>query len=325
MFRISSLALVLFLLLSSPAEAARFTKVDLAAAPAGGAWYVGLGAYAKALSSMFPDYEVSLFPGGGISNLIRVDKGDSQIGITAVAIMKAAQNGIAPYKAPIQVSALANLGDVTRVHFVVPAESGITSLRQIVEEKIPVRMAFGSKVGGNAELFVRWICEEYGMSKKQIQAWGGKIYNITNQESTSMMQEGQLDVDTWLGPGEAYRYQELLKTRNLRILDVDEAVVAKVAEKYGLERGVIPAEYYGGLMGRDVVTVVAPTGLIVNRDMPERDVYNFARALVEGAPDIALALPAWNTIKPDTVCRNLPVEIHPGARKYYEEIGCLRK
>lgn len=317
-------SLLLILMFSGLACAADYTKVDIAAAPAGGAWYVGLGAYAKVLSDRYSDFEVSLFPGGGIANILRVAKGDSQIGITAAAIMKAAHDGTDPYRRPVPVAALGNLNDITRVHFVVPADSSIRSIRQIVDEKMPVRMAFGSKVGGNAELFVRWICEEYGMSKKQLQAWGGKIYNVTNQESTAMMQEGQLDVDTWLGPGEAYRYQELLKTKSLRILDVDEDVILKVREKYGLQRGVIPASFYGGLMGRDVVTVVAPTALVVNKELPDDMVYRFAKALAEGAGDIAIALPAWDTISPATLCRDLPVELHPGAARYYRETGCLK-
>ena len=49
-----------------------------------------------------------------------------------------------------------------------------------------------------------------------------------------------------------------------------------------------------------------------------------ARALVEGRRDIALALPAWNTISPERVCKDLPIEIHPGAARYYREIGCLK-
>ena len=36
----------------APALAAEYTRLDIAASPAGGAWYVGLGAYAKVLSDM---------------------------------------------------------------------------------------------------------------------------------------------------------------------------------------------------------------------------------------------------------------------------------
>ncbi len=307
-----------------PAGADAKTKVDIAASPAGGAWYVGLGAYAKVISDLYPDLDTSLFPGGGIANVIRVDRGQSAIGITANAIMKAAHDGIEPYKSPIDVRALGNLNDITRCYFVVPAARNITSIRQIVEQKMPVRINYGSKVGGNAELFTRWILEAYGATKKDIQQWGGTIYGLTNPEATSMLQEGQLDVDCFTGPGEAFRYQELLKTTKLRFLDVDEDVIAKVTEKYGLMRGVIPSDYYGGFMGRDVVTVIAPTGLTIDKKLPDDLAYKLARALVEGGKDIATALPAWDTITPETICRDLPVELHPGAAKYYREVGCMK-
>ncbi len=324
MKRIMNATLALFLLcLPATGHGAEFTKVDIAASPAGGAWYVGLGAYVKAISDTYPELESSLFPGGGIANPLRVSKGDSQIGISASSIVKAAVNGQDPYKQPLKVASLGNLHDVTRMHFVVAADSKIQSLRQIVEQKIPVRFGLGP-VGGNQELFGRWIMEEYGMSKKQIADWGGKVYPCTNPEALSMMQEGQLDVDVWLGPGEGFRYQELLASMKLRILDVDEDIIKIMEEKYGLGRGVIPASFYKGLMGRDVVTVVAPTELFVNSEISDDLAYKLTKVLVEKRDDIVLALPAWDTMNASNLCQDVAAPLHPGAAKYYRESGCLK-
>lgn len=306
-------------------HASAFTKVDIAASPAGGAWYVGLGAYAKALTSFYPELDTTLFPGGGISNILRVAKGDSAVGITATALMKSAKDGTEPYRQPVDFRALGNINDLTRVYFVVPANSKITSIRQIVQEKMPVRINYGSKMGGNAELFVRWILEAYGATKKDIQSWGGKIYGLSNPEATAMMQEGQLDIDSFTGPGEPYRYLELLKTMELRFLPIEDAIIDKVSKENDMQRGTIPASFFGGsALKADVPTLTAPTALVVNTSLPDDLVYKMARALTEGRKDIALALPAWDTISPETVCTGMPAELHPGAAKYYKEIGCLK-
>ena len=165
----------------SPLCAAEYTAVDIAASPAGGAWYVGLGAYAKVLSDMYPEFEVTLFPGGANANVLRVAKGASWIGATMLPNMKAAADGLDPYKTPIRnIAALANIQDVTRLHFVVPADSPVTSLREIAEKKIPVRMGTGV-VGGNAELFARWVLEEYGINKQRIKEWGGSVHHRDSQ------------------------------------------------------------------------------------------------------------------------------------------------
>lgn len=114
---------------------------------------MGLGAYAKVLSDMYPELEVSLFPGGANANVLRVAKGASQIGATMLPNMKAAVDGLDPYKTPIKdIAALANIQDITRLHFVAPADSPVTSLREIAEKRIPVRLGTGV-VGGNARAF----------------------------------------------------------------------------------------------------------------------------------------------------------------------------
>ena len=49
-------------LVSSPALAADFHEIKAAASPAGGAWYVGMGAIGKAISSKHPEIDVAIFP-----------------------------------------------------------------------------------------------------------------------------------------------------------------------------------------------------------------------------------------------------------------------
>ena len=55
---------------AAPALAKNFTELKAAASPAGGAWYVGMGAMGKAISTMYPELDVSLFPGGGLANVM---------------------------------------------------------------------------------------------------------------------------------------------------------------------------------------------------------------------------------------------------------------
>ena len=59
---------------AAPAFAKDFTELKAAASPAGGAWYVGMGAMGKAISTMYPELDVALFPGGGLANVMHVEK-----------------------------------------------------------------------------------------------------------------------------------------------------------------------------------------------------------------------------------------------------------
>ena len=225
---------------AAPALAKNFTELKAAASPAGGAWYVGMGAMGKAISTMYPELDVSLFPGGGLANVMHVEKGASDFGIAAHSVIFAAAKGIDPYKKPTEnVMGLLNLHDSTRMHFIVNKASGITSLAQIKEKKMPIRISM-SHTAGNSYLFGKWILEEYGISQQDITAWGGKIYTPSTNDAASMMKDGQLDVALWIGPGEAFIVQDMMNSVDLDILPVDENVIKAVGEKYGLQRDVIP-------------------------------------------------------------------------------------
>jgi len=300
-------------------------KVDIAASAPGGAWFVGLGAYAKVLSSMYPEFDTTIFSGGGITNVIRADRGQSAIGITAVTFMKAAQDGTEPFKkATTKVKALANLDDLTRVVFVVPADSPLKTVRDIVKSEKPLRIFMGSKVGGNAEIFARWTFEALGFTKKQLQDRGYKLYGGTPNEAGSMMKENQLDVLSLTNPGEHFMLTELIKNMDVRFLPFDDELVASLKEKRAMTPGTVSKNMYKPVIKEDVPTITAPSGLVINADVPDEDAYKMAKALVEGRGDIAIALPAWSSIQPDRVCNGLPIDIHPGAAKYYKEIGCLK-
>lgn len=318
---LASLALSV-LCFSSPVSAADFTKVDLAVAAPGAAWYVGFGAYAKVISQMYPDIEVTMFPGGGISNIIRVAQGKSQVGLTAVFLMRPAVEGKAPFNTPLNVKALGNLNDACPLYLAVPAENQITDLRDLVTKKLPARVSVGSKVGGTCELLARLVFDEYGFSKEELLKNGGKYIGGTTPETVAMLQENQLDLDMYSGIGKPQRYMEVVRDKALRFLELDQGVIDNLVKKYGLVPFTIPAGFME-YIDRDLKTVNVPTTIVINGDVSDDLAYKLARALVEGAPDIGIAVPAWTTINKTTICKDLPIEIHPGAAKYYKEIGCF--
>lgn len=327
MRKILSFALIMAFSLLAPqgSHAAGTVKVDIGASAPGGTWYVGLGGYAKAISQMYPEFDVTLFPGGGITNVVRVSKGQSQLGITANAFMKFAQDGTEPFKNPVQnFRAFANINDVTRIVFAVPVDSELKTVRDIVESGKPLRISMGSKVGGNAEAFVRHIFEALGTSKKDLQSRGYTLYGVTPNETASMMREGQIDVISSTNPGEHFMLTELIKDKPLRFLPYDDELVKKLQDEYGMVPATLTPDMYKPMIQDDIPVISAPSGLVVTESLPDDEVYKLAKCFVEKREDIALALPSWNTISPETVCKGMPVELHPGAARYYTEIGCLK-
>lgn len=321
------LTLILFGLLSIAQTAhAEETSISISAAPPGGPWYVGIGAYVKVINSMFPELNAAVFPGVGVANVVHVGQNKSQVGVTCTALMAAGVNGTDPYKKAENIKALGNFNDISVAFVAIPEGSRIKSIDQIVKEKAKVRIDMGSKIGGFAELFQRWMLAEYGLDKKTIESWGGKMLPLGKNEAVAMLQNRQIDLELDMNSGNfPSKYQEVLNTVNLEFLDIPEHIVAAMVEKHpGLNAGIIPKGHMNGYIDRDITTFTATNGLIINADVPDETAYKLAKALHLGAKDIGLAFPGWGNMTTENICKGMPIEIHPGAAKYYREIGCLQ-
>ena len=71
----------------------------------------------------------------------------------------------------------------------------------------------------------------------------------------------------------------------------------------------------------DVQTIAQPNFLAVNADVDEQHVYLLTKALYENLPFLQAIHKATNAMDVNKAMAGLPVPLHPGAVKYYREIG----
>ncbi|AGA69293.1 TRAP transporter solute receptor, TAXI family [Desulfitobacterium dichloroeliminans LMG P-21439] len=300
------------------------TQLNMVAGTSGGVWYIGMGAIGKLYSDNYPGTTVNLLAGGSSGNPLRLESGETDFSITQHTMAVAAAKGQEPYKKATQnVSSIINLKDITRLNIVVRDDVPIYSIEDILEKKYPLKLAHGP-VGTVSEVFGRWAFEEYGVGFKDITSWGGKLFANNYNDVASLFQDGQIDMFFWTGPGEAGFIQETASGTKLRWLPVKEEVINTLAEKYGLNKGTIPAQFYGGAVGTETPCVIDATELIVRKDLQEEIVYNLTKVICENKDDIVLAYSAWNTFDPETAWQDLGLPLHPGAEKYYKEKGWIK-
>lgn len=156
------------------------TQISISAAPPGGPWYVGMGAYAKVINSLFPELNATVFPGVGTANVVHVGQGKSQVGVTCVALMAAGVEGSEPYKKPQAILGLANFNDLSYQFVGIPEGSGIESIEQMIRDKARARINLGSKPGGYAELFSRWLLDGYGVDRKTLISCPNRLIQTHN-------------------------------------------------------------------------------------------------------------------------------------------------
>jgi TRAP-type uncharacterized transport system substrate-binding protein len=66
--------------------------------------------------------------------------------------------------------------------------------------------------------------------------------------------------------------------------------------------------------------------LCTSIEVPERVVYEVTKALHENKPALSASFGAFNLLVPDNMAKPVPdVDFHPGALRYYREIGLVPK
>ena len=317
-------AVALAVALLPSAALAEKTRLTAVSGPVSGGWYLGVGLVAKAFTDANPNYEVTMLPGNSTSNVIQLQQKKADLSIGMHTMNMAAIKGTAPYKKAFpNIAAYANLNDTARFHFVVTKKSGITSIAQLRDSKMPVRLAYGA-VGGSGEVFCGWIFESYGFTYKDIQSWGGKLYSNNLDDIVNMTKDGQLDAIVWVGPGESWFFTEIAQNVDLVWLPVDEKIMDDVAKKHGLGKGTIPGSLFKGMVGKDIPTVTECNELTVRADLDEETVYRLTKAFIENLDDSRKGCATWADCTPEKAAKDTGAPMHPGAGRYYKEAGLLK-
>ncbi|PLX90554.1 MAG: C4-dicarboxylate ABC transporter substrate-binding protein [Desulfuromonas sp.] len=105
------------------------------------------------------------------------------------------------------------------------------------------------------------------------------------------------------------------------ILDFTDEQLKQADGGLGLwTRYVIPADTYPG-QAKDINTIAQPNFLGVRADVDEDAVYLITKAIYENLPFLNAIHGATKVMAVEKAISGLPMPLHPGAAKYYQEVG----
>lgn len=108
---------------------------------------------------------------------------------------------------------------------------------------------------------------------------------------------------------------------DMTILDFSDEQIAQANGHYQLwTRFVIPANTYPG-QTKDVNTMAQPNFLAVRDDVSEEDVYLMTKTMYENLPFLNGIHKATKAMSLEKAIAGLPVPLHAGAARYYQEMG----
>jgi len=141
-------------------------------------------------------------------------------------------------------------------------------------------------------------------------------------EMPDLIKDGHADVMAITGPYPAPVALDLQTSMPITVVSVpDDKIIEFLKRNKGYMKEVIPAGTYEG-QKYDANTISTTSVVIVSKDLPEDVVYKITKALFEGRQRLIEAHHRFDFITKENVLAGLEdAYVHPGAMKYYKEIG----
>ena len=261
---------------------------------------------------------------GGLGNPKLLAAGKAELGLSFPPTAKWAWNGVnPPYEKKIRnIRTIA--GGLDNYWHLGAIKEGVDAKGwgDLKTKKMGLRICTQSK-GSLSEFAARQILGEYGISTKDLEAWGGDLLLKGFKEMVPGLKEGAFDAFLMLATPRHPTWTELAIARPLNFVNLEDSMIAQLSEKYGFLRSTVPAGMFHG-QKKDVVTVGFPTLILVREDVPADVVYTITKAIVENKSKIQAAYKAFQAFDPKTAWKPEKlggVPLHPGAEKFYKEMG----
>ena len=202
------------------------------------------------------------------------------------------------------------------LHVVTRRDQGISDIEGLRGRRVALDEP-GSGTLATAEL----ILSSVRISKDDLSA----LY-IKHNHAGPMLANGEIDAFFFVAGYPTRSVLDVAKTSPIALLSLSpDTVDALIAQRPYFTPGTIPAGAYPGL-DRAVNTVDIGTQLIVHADLDAELVYRITAALWNERTRRLLdeGHPKGAQVRRETALRGIAITLHPGAERYYREVGMLR-
>ena len=287
----------------------------LATGGTSGTYYPFGGAIANIWNTKVDNMNVTAqATGASAENLRLISKGDAEYGIVQNDVMDYAFNGTDMFSG----NALPNLAVIGTlypevVQIAASKESGIKTIYDLKGKRVSIGDA-----GSGVEFNAKQILEGYGLTFDDI-----KKNNLSFKESAEGIQNGTLDACFITADVPNSALQELAFTAGLILIPVNGPEADKICSKYGFyTKTTIPGGTYQGTED-DTEALAIKATLAVNAKLDTDTVYAMTKALFENLDTLGQAHAKGKEVTAKAAVTGISVPFHPGAEKYFKEIGVL--
>lgn len=292
-------------------QAADPSQLIIATGGSSGTYYPLGGGIAQIITDNTSSSATAQVTGASVENMRLLSNKDVDLAFTQTDIADYASKGqlmFADSKVE-NLTGIATLYNET-IQIVVPANSDINSVADLAGKRVSVG-APGSGTEANAQQ----ILEVYGLTFDDI-----KAEHLSFGDSTDKIQDGNLDAAFVTAGAPTSAVTQLSATKGVKIISLDDDKIAQLMQKYPFYvEETIPAGTYSDV--GEVKTVAVKAMLVVREDLSEELVYDITKSIFENTNKLLAINAKAESITLENATDGLSLDIHPGALKYYKEMG----
>ncbi len=309
--RMIPVAVATVVVLAAGPALAQGNTYRLMTGPQGGVWVPLGGALKNLFETKISGLSVQTLPGAGIANVRGIDEDKAEIGFGNSISTVDGVNGAAPF--PRKAANVCQVASLYPQYFqiVVNEDSGINSVKDLKGKAIAVQSR-----GNTAEVVTQHILQVSGLSYSDMKTNFLASYN----DAVSMLKDGQAQAFTLGTTIPSGAVMDLATSRKIRVLDLKDSVEPMKKINTGYVGVTMPANTYPN-QPVALTKIGYAAHLIVSCKLPEDRVYTMTKAIAENIKDLAAVNKAMEKMTPKEMGEDIGVPFHPGAKRYYNQVG----
>ena len=245
---------------------------------------------------------------GSVQNVKEVAaRSGNYVFTTPPVLVRLAQDGKAMFKDKTNpkyanIRALFPIPSLT-MHFVTRADKNINSFGDLEGKTILIgKGSFGAREGAK-------YLKLFGLEDKV------KLANVELSNAVPALKNGQIDGFVTAGSYPAPNVVEAAAGTGVKVLSLDADQIKQTKRT----KLVIPAGTYAGQKA-DITTTSLPVVAYTTTDMDDATAYSLTKTYWDNRDNMAKSAPWWAGVGKEMLA-NIKRKIHPGALKYYQEVG----
>lgn len=313
-------------MLFSTASFAAETKLKMATIAPNLSAAITMATFANVVTNNLDDVEIEVAGGGAATlHMMEVARGNLDMSMTNQVVHMLMSKGLAMYKKEPEAPELAKnlnllmLYPYGQYHFAVRADSDIKLLDDIEGASV----FLGPQGGGAYNAARGWIKSTTGLDV-------GEDYEAIKaswQTGYQAFLDGKIDVYVNGCIDPCGQFIQFTETENVRFIGPEShegEAVDKFLGKFRY-RDEIPAGMYKGQKNDGpVMSMNVPVGIGVRGDLDEETVYKITKAFWDNLDQVTSDAPWAKVLDVSYAVKNVGgLTIHPGAARYYREVGVL--